>query len=239
MNELSEAQGPLLLYHKGKEEQDMKYLKIFTDFLEVVEPLSDDERGRLFMAMLGYALDGSQPTLTGNERFVWAMAKQHINREVAAYKTKVEAGREAGRRSGEARRKQTEPKGTKPNETNQDNDNDNDNNNNNDNDIYIAPAPKAHIYLQPPSLEEVASYCRERGNHVDPHYFHSYYESNGWQIGSQPIRSWKAALRAWARKAPAAPGPKLSDKEVFRQAIELHRMKEAKQISLDNPPLRC
>ena len=150
MNELSEAQGPLLLYHKGKEEKDMKYLKIFTDFLEVVEPLSDDERGRLFMAMLGYALDESQPTLTGNERFVWAMAKQHINREVAAYKTKVEAGREAGRRSGEARRKQTEPKGTKPNETNQDNDNDNDNDNNNDNDIYSPGAKGA--YISPASL---------------------------------------------------------------------------------------
>ena len=147
----------------------MKYLKIFTDFIEVVEPLSDDERGRLFMAMLGYALDGSQPTLTGNERFVWAMAKQHINREVAAYKTKVEVGREAGRRSGEARRKQTEPKGTKPNETNQDNDNDNnnDNNNNNDNDIYIAPAPKAHIYIQPPSLEEVASHASLEDNAFD------------------------------------------------------------------------
>ena len=229
MNELSEAQGPLLLYHKGKEEQDMKYLKIFTDFLEVVEPLSDDERGRLFMAMLGYALDGSQPTLTGNERFVWAMAKQHINREVAAYKTKVEAGREAGRRSGEARRKQTEPKGTKPNETNQDNDNDNDNNNNND--IYIAPAPKAHIYLQPPSLEEVASYCRERGNHVDPHYFHSYYESNGWRVGRNPMRDWKAAVRSWESNGlgdRTAQEPTVSDS--FQRAMEMLRMEEAKQI---------
>ena len=229
MNELSEAQGPLLLYHRGKEEKDMKYLKIFTDFLEVVEPLSDDERGRLFMAMLGYALDGSQPTLTGNERFVWAMAKQHINREVAAYKTKVEAGREAGRRSGEARRKQTEPKGTKPNETNQDNDNDN--NNNNDNDIYIAPAPKAHIYLQPPSLEEVASYCRERGNHVDPHYFHSYYESNGWRVGRNPMRDWKAAVRSWESNGlgdRTAQEPTVSDS--FQRAMEMLRMEEAKQI---------
>ena len=231
MNELSEARGPLLLYHRGKEEKDMKYLKIFTDFLEVVEPLSDDERGRLFMAMLGYALDGSQPTLTGNERFVWAMAKQHINREVAAYKTKVEAGREAGRRSGEARRKQTEPKGTKPNETNQDNDNDNDNNNNNDNDIYIAPAPKAHIYLQPPSLEEVASYCRERGNHVDPHYFHSYYEANGWRVGRNPMRDWKAAVRSWESNGlgdRTAQEPTVSDS--FQRAMEMLRMEEAKQI---------
>ena len=140
---------------------------------------------------------------------------------------------EAGRRSGEARRKQTEPKGTKPNETNQDNDNDNDNNNNNnnDNDIYIAPAPKAHIYLQPPSLEEVASYCRERGNHVDPHYFHSYYESNGWRVGRNPMRDWKAAVRSWESNGlgdRTAQEPTVSDS--FQRAMEMLRMEEAKQI---------
>ncbi len=210
----------------------MKYLKIFTDFIEVVEPLSDDERGRLFMAMLGYALDGSQPTLTGNERFVWAMAKQHINREVAAYKTKVEVGREAGRRSGEARRKQTEPKGTRPNETNQDNDNDNnnDNNNNNDNDSLSSGGAPGAQRENPPTLEEVMAFSQETGLQTDVQYFFDYYEANGWHIGKQPIRNWKAALRAWAKKAPPAPAPALSDKEVFRQAIELHRLKEAKQI---------
>ena len=140
---------------------------------------------------------------------------------------------EAGRRSGEARRKQTEPKGTKANETNQDNDNDNDNdnNNNNDNDIYIAPAPKAHIYLQPPSLEEVASYCRERGNHVDPHYFHSYYESNGWRVGRNPMRDWKAAVRSWESNGlgdRTAQEPTVSDS--FQRAMEMLRMEEAKQI---------
>ncbi len=30
----------------------MKYLKIFTDFIEVVEPLSDGALGRLFRTML-------------------------------------------------------------------------------------------------------------------------------------------------------------------------------------------
>ena len=207
----------------------MKYLKIFTDFLEVTASLGDGAVGRLFRAMLRYALDGTELPLKGKESVLWAMAKQHINREVAAYKTKVEAGREAGRRSGEARRKQTEPKGTKANETNQDNDNDN--NNNNDNDIYIAPAPKAHIYLQPPSLEEVASYCRERGNHVDPHYFHSYYESNGWRVGRNPMRDWKAAVRSWESNGLGdRTAQELTVGDNFQRAMELLRMEEAKQI---------
>ena len=50
MNELSDARCPNLRYAvvTGKEETFMKYLKIFTDFLDVVEPLGDSAAGRLF-----------------------------------------------------------------------------------------------------------------------------------------------------------------------------------------------
>ena len=67
----------------------MKYLKIFTDFLDVVEPLDDEECGRLFKAMLGYSLDGREPQLTGNERFLWVVARQHMDREAEVYEKKV------------------------------------------------------------------------------------------------------------------------------------------------------
>ena len=67
----------------------MRYLKVFTDFAEVIEPLSDAERGRLFMSMLQYASTGEAGTLSGAERFVWPIAKQNIDR------TKVEAERNA------------------------------------------------------------------------------------------------------------------------------------------------
>ena len=89
MNELSDAQCPFVLYHWGKEVQEMKYLKIFTDFLDVVEPLDDEECGRLFKAMLGYSLDGREPQLTGNERFLWVVARQHMDREAEVYEKKV------------------------------------------------------------------------------------------------------------------------------------------------------
>ena len=45
----------------------MKYLKIFTDFIEVVEPLGDGAAGRLFKAMLRYAQGGTVPALKGKE----------------------------------------------------------------------------------------------------------------------------------------------------------------------------
>ena len=63
----------------------MHYIKVFTDFAKSLEPLSDAECGRLFMAMLEYAESGAEPEFRGNERFVWPTAKSNIDRDLEAY----------------------------------------------------------------------------------------------------------------------------------------------------------
>lgn len=51
----------------------------------------------------------------------------------------------------------------------------------------------------PPTLEEVKAYCTERGNSVDAQRFIDYYTSNGWKVGKNPMKDWKAAVRNWER----------------------------------------
>lgn len=75
----------------------MKYLKVFTDFAEIIDPLQDAEVGRLFKSMLSYAESGTAPDLRGNERFVWNTAKQIIDREAAYCEKQAENGRKGGR----------------------------------------------------------------------------------------------------------------------------------------------
>lgn len=50
-----------------------------------------------------------------------------------------------------------------------------------------------------PTLEEVKAYCKERGNKVDPERWFDYYTSNGWKVGKNPMKDWKAAVRTWER----------------------------------------
>lgn len=50
-----------------------------------------------------------------------------------------------------------------------------------------------------PTLEEVKEYCSERGNKVDPERWFDYYTSNGWKVGKNPMKDWKAAVRTWER----------------------------------------
>ena len=56
----------------------MKYLKVWTDFENVLEMLEEDEIGRLFIAMLHFAATGEEADLPGNERYVWPVAKRDI-----------------------------------------------------------------------------------------------------------------------------------------------------------------
>ena len=50
-----------------------------------------------------------------------------------------------------------------------------------------------------PTLEEVQAYCLERGKGVDPQKWYDYYSANGWKVGKNPMKDWKAAVRTWER----------------------------------------
>lgn len=53
--------------------------------------------------------------------------------------------------------------------------------------------------FQKPTLEAVAAYCKERGNSVDPQQWIDHYTANGWKVGKNPMRDWKAAVRTWEK----------------------------------------
>lgn len=75
-------------------------------------------------------------------------------------------------------------------------------NNQDINNIYCAPqaeTPKTTKRFSPPTVEEVRAYCIERRNNVDAERFVDYYTANGWQVGKNKMRDWKAAVRTWER----------------------------------------
>jgi hypothetical protein len=52
----------------------------------------------------------------------------------------------------------------------------------------------------PPTVEEVAAYCRERNNRIDPQTFVDFYSSKGWVVGKSKMKDWKAAVRTWEKR---------------------------------------
>jgi uncharacterized protein YdaU (DUF1376 family) len=50
-----------------------------------------------------------------------------------------------------------------------------------------------------PMVDLVSSYCQERKNKIDPQRFIDHYTSNGWMVGKNKMRDWKAAVRTWEK----------------------------------------
>lgn len=173
----------------------MKYLKLFTDFLKDIEPLSFEERGRLITAMLIYAEDGTELGLIGNERILWGTAKKIIDKESAVLHGKREAGRAGGvAKASNAKQNLAEASTDKQNlaEASLYKEKEKDK----EKEILPNGSTKKERFI-PPTVEEVRAYCDERENDVDPVAFVEKYTANGWMTGKTKMKDWKASVRYW------------------------------------------
>lgn len=72
-------------------------------------------------------------------------------------------------------------------------------------------ASPARTPMKRPTLEEVQAYVTEKGYSVDAESFIAFYESNGWKVGKNPMKSWRAALMTWQkRNANASNAPQFN-----------------------------
>lgn len=71
-------------------------------------------------------------------------------------------------------------------------------------DIYTY-SNKGKSVFQKPSLQEVEQYCFEGGHRISPEAFVNYYEANGWMVGKNKMKDWKAAVRNWAAREKKSP----------------------------------
>jgi len=76
--------------------------------------------------------------------------------------------------------------------------NNNVNNDNNINNKDIPDKPRRKIFKKP-TLEEVAEYCEERNNQVNAEQWIDHYSSNGWKVGKNSMKDWKASVRTWEK----------------------------------------
>lgn len=56
--------------------------------------------------------------------------------------------------------------------------------------------PKVDKFKKP-TVEEIAAYCKEKKYNVNAQQFFNYYESNGWRVGRNAMKSWQAAVQNW------------------------------------------
>ena len=189
-------------------------LTLSRDWLDMLDGLPDDSaRWTVLKAVAGYALDGTEPdNLEGSAKDIFRTIKktiQHRKRQTRFYtKQKTTPSESDAVKTSESDAgSESDASTSTPSESDARFFKDITNNQ----EIYKnikgdikgesetdPETPKRKIF-NPPTFEEVAAYCRERNNNVDPEQFISFYQSKNWMIGKNRMKDWKAAVRTWEK----------------------------------------
>ena len=164
----------------------------YGSFYDALSDLPDDIRVQAYDTICRYALFGEAPDCAGVVRTVFKLVKPQIDAN--------NKRREAGRKGGQAYRKQ----GRSEEEAKASNAEANESKIEAKEKEKGKEKEKVNVNVKkrftPPTLEEVAAYCAERDNNVDAERFIDFYASKGWKVGNQPMKDWRAAVRTWEKR---------------------------------------
>ena len=184
----------------------MSYVKLFADTSVAIDLLSDTEAGRLFKAVMHY-INGVNDELPGQEKLIFSMLKAQFERDAEAYENYCDRQRENGKKGGRPRK----PNGFDENpekpmviyETQKSQDKEKDKEKDKDKDKR--GSVRATRFTAP-TLDEGKAYAEEKGyTGFNSEKFIAYYESNGWRVGRNPMKDWRAAVRGWASRDKEQP----------------------------------
>ena len=147
-----------------------------------------------------------------------------INEEIDGYKAKADSARNNGKKGGRPRKEtQEEPKITQP--VNLANPAESESQAKHK-PLTINQEPLTNNQLKevgakakrfvPPTLTQVLEYCNERLNHVDANKFIDHYTSNGWLVGKNKMKDWKAAVRTWEKSSFDKPKQQSNNLQVIQ-----------------------
>lgn len=186
---------------------------VFSDWQTLFQNLSDEQAGQLIKAMCFYnkgeEYTPSDPTVTA----MFSMVKEGMDHNSDHYDKVCQRRAEAGKKGADKRWKDgkshsengkchsedgktcktlTESESVTLTETLT------------ESESVIPPTEESKSRtrkrFRPPTVEEVEAYCFERNNRVDAERFVDFYASNGWRVGKNPMKDWKAAVRTWEKR---------------------------------------
>ena len=168
---------------------------LYRSLREATKQLDLETRAKVYDAVMDYAFDGIEPQETGVVQAMFLMMKPIIDVNNQRYENGCKGGRPKNQNKTEI--KPNDNQTITKAEPNKDKDKDKDKDKEEKESVKekVAHAPT----FKKPTLEDVRSYCEERGNRVDAERWMDYYTANGWKVGRNPMKDWKATVRTWEK----------------------------------------
>lgn len=185
----------------------------YRSFYEAIKELPAEDRLNVFDSICEYALDHNEIERTPVAKGMMTLISPLLDANYKRRANGSQGGRPKTAQSGEDPEDKADNQGEKPNldetETKpsqnqsvtkgEPNVNVNVNANGN---VKDKKENTKERKFSKPSIEEVRSYCQERNNGVDPDRWFNYYTANGWKVGKNPMKDWKACVRTWEKNNP-------------------------------------
>lgn len=158
------------------------YFQYYETFENILEKIKDvEEREYMRKTIINYGLYGTLPAgLSELEEMAWTICKDLIDQQ--HHRREVNAANRVGKKAEPATNEENSAIEPQPEEKLAQ---------------EIQPEkPKRKNFVKP-TVEEIAAYCKEKNYNINAQQFFNYYESNGWKIGRNAMKSWQAAVQNW------------------------------------------
>jgi hypothetical protein len=159
------------------------YFQYYETFEIVIEKIKDiEEREWLRKVIIQYGLHGTAPESFNSEalEIAWTVCKELIDQQ--QHRREVNAANRAGKKAEPATNEENPAIEPQPEEKPAQ---------------EIQPEKQKRKNFVKPTVEEIAAYCKEKNYNVNAQQFFNYYESNGWKVGRNAMKSWQAAVQNW------------------------------------------
>ena len=186
---------------------DKKSFVMYESWGAAIEKMNNEQAGELIKAIYAFQKNPDVVPEDPAIAFVFEIIKQKLEEDNKRYEEVCAARSEGGKKGGRPKanasdKKQMVSEESKKSKCFSEKAKKADNDNEYDNDLKenTIDGVKEKRFA-PPTLENVSGYCREMGyTNVDAARFIDFYTSNGWMVGKNRMKDWKAAVRNWDRR---------------------------------------
>jgi hypothetical protein len=210
--------------------QGKKNVIVYTDWINTFELLSDEEAGRLIKHFFRYVNDLNPEPPDRMIEILFEPFKSTLKRDLQKWEIRAERARQNGFKGGRPKdeeKPQEEENPTKPSGLQKNPEEPSglfftekkpvsvsvsvsDSVSVSVSDINTFPSKEEKvIHTQKrffiPSILEISTYCQERKNEINAEQFYDHYQSNGWMVGKNKMKDWKAAVRTWEKNGYSKP----------------------------------
>ena len=183
---------------------DKKSFLLYCDLIHTVEQLTDEQAGDLLKHILRYVNDKEPQTENVITRIAFEPIKQSLKRDLQKYEDIRKRNQDNARKRWDATASSGIPNDTK----NADSDSVS---------VSVSVTGKKEIKgFVKPTIEQLKEYMSEQGMNYIAENWLNHYEANGWMVGKNKMKDWKASVRTWKiNQKNNSATPQVVHKKVF------------------------